>query len=152
MAMLTGFLYFVTLTFTLAAMAAVTMHALLLREVIKNQHAVKTAMAGPLGEEIAATNVRAEASALTKATIILLLGIGYLGGEATVYLRWLLVLVPVVGIFVSYKNLVSRERQALLAAQFLADKNRVALAKATETPIIISTAPATDPEPPTPGE
>jgi hypothetical protein len=107
-------------------------------------------MAGALGEEIASTNVRAEAAAFAKAAIILLLGVGALSHFSP--LGWLLTAIPIIGIWTSYKNLTSRERQALLAAQFLAETNRVALAKAIEAPVIITTAPSEPPAPPTPGE
>ena len=112
------FILVVTTIYTTAALTAVALHALNLREATKNQHAIR-AVDDKLGHEWATMVVRTEAARLTKAMLIAGLGIGVLVGFKMI--GWILIPIPFIGIITSWLDLRSRERQAIYAEGLLAE-------------------------------
>jgi hypothetical protein len=122
---LTTFQIIFIVAYTTTAMIAVTLHGLNLREAWKNQKAMKQ-YPDPLGKEVASMMVRVEATRMAKAVLIFLVGAFALSGFRAGYL---LVPIPLIGIFASWADLRSRERQAIYAERALSDARAEAVSK-----------------------
>lgn len=106
------------LAYTIAALVAVGLHAVSLREARSNQSAIRRVPDG-LGQEVASMVVRIEGARLAKAVLIAALGVGILVGYRAI--GWVLIPIPLIGIWATWRDLESRKRQAVLAAKLLSD-------------------------------
>jgi len=106
----------ITLSYTLAALIAVGLHVANLRENILNQHAIRE-VKDRLGREWAVMQIRVEAIRLIKAFIMLILGVGVY--FQVHYIGFILIAIPLLGIWGSIKDLQSRQKQTLYAQEIL---------------------------------
>jgi hypothetical protein len=115
----------VSAAFTITAALATILHAYLYREAVKDRAAYLAQGLNGLGEEVSSALIRVERSRLIVLVMLVIAGLGATIGLTPGFgiLRqaaWLIAGLPFITVYGSLRDLQSRKRQVVLAAQMVA--------------------------------